>query len=72
MAVRDLVLFFARRRAQRPNCASLSQMAERYNWTQAEVLAFLRCQREPSRKMLRDLATELDVSAEELQQILDR
>lgn len=47
-------------------------MAERNKWTQAEVLAFLRCEREPSRKMLRELAKELDVSVEELQQILKR
>lgn len=72
MALRDLVLYFARRRAHRPNCASLSQMAERHNWTQAEVLAFLHFEAEPSRKMLRELAMELDVTVEELQQILER
>lgn len=59
--LRDLVLFFAKRRARRPDHPSLSQIAERYGWTQAEVLAFLRA-----------LAVELEVSVGELQQILDR
>lgn len=72
MAVRDLVLYFARRRAERPTCASLSQMAERHGWKQDEVLAFLHSQKEPSRQMLRELAFELGVPAEELRRILER
>ena len=36
------------------------------------VLAFVRCERQPSMKMLRDLARELGTSSEELQQILER
>lgn len=72
MALRDLVLYFARRRAQRPNRSSLSQVAQRHNWAQAEVLAFLHFETEASKKMLRELAQELDVTVEELQQVLDR
>ena len=72
MAVRDLVLYFARRRAERPTCASPSEMAERHGWKQDEVLAFLHCQNEPSKQMLRALAFELGVPAEELQKILER
>lgn len=72
MALEDLVRYFARRRSQRPNCTSLSQMAERHGWKQSEVLAFVRCQREPSKKMLKELAIALDVSPEELQAILER
>ena len=72
MTLRDLVLYFALRRAERPTCASLSQLAERHGWKQEEVLAFLHCHKEPSRQMLRELAFELGVPAEELQKILER
>ena len=72
MALPDLVRFVARRRAERPNYFTLSQMAERHGWTQEEVLAFLHCEREPSKKMLRELARELDVTTEELHKILER
>lgn len=72
MALEDLVRYFARRRAQRSDYASLSQLAERNGWKQDEVLAFVRCQKHPSVKMLRDLAGELGVTMEELQRILDR
>ena len=71
MALRDLVLHFARRRAERLTCPSLSEMAERHGWKQDEVLAFLHCQKEPSRQMLRELAFELGVPADELQKILE-
>ena len=70
MALIDLVRYFARRRAERPDYPTLHQMAERHGWKQDAVLAFLQCQKEPSKKMLRDLAKELDVSVEELQRIL--
>ncbi|HKR28138.1 MAG TPA: hypothetical protein VJS11_11815 [Acidobacteriaceae bacterium] len=72
MGLQDLVRFFARRRAQRPNCVSLSQMAERHGWKRDEVLAFVRCQKQPSKTMLWELANELDIPAEELQKILER
>jgi len=72
MALPDLVRFVARRSAERPNCASLSQMAERNGWRQDEVLAFVRCEKQPSVKMLRDLAFELGVTTQELERILKR
>ena len=48
------------------------EMAEKYDWDAADVLAFLHREREPSKKMLRELTTELDVPVEELQHIFDR
>lgn len=35
-------------------------MAEKYEWEADDVLAFLRCQKAPSKKMLREMAKELD------------
>ena len=72
MALEDLVRYFARRHARRLNSHSLSQMAKRNGWSHDEVLAFVRCQKKPSVKMLRELAGELDVTAEELERILKR
>jgi len=72
MALPDLVRFVARIRAEKSNCASLSQMAERNDWRQDEVLAFVRCQKQPSAKMLRELAGELGVTTQELERILGR
>lgn len=72
MALEDLVRYFARRRAQRSSYASLSQMADRNGWTLDEVSAFVHCQKEPSKKMLRELAIELEVTTEELRSILER
>ena len=59
MALQDLVRYVAHPSAQRRNCAGLSQMAERHGWNSDEVLAILRCQKEPSRKILRELPKEL-------------
>ena len=72
MALIDLVRYFARRRAERPDYPTLHQMAERHGWKQEDVLAFLRCQKEPCKTMLRELAMELDVTSEELERILER
>jgi len=47
-------------------------MAERNGWRQDEVLAFVRCEKQPSVKMLRDLAFELGVTTQELERILKR
>ncbi|HKO17525.1 MAG TPA: hypothetical protein VJU82_01430 [Acidobacteriaceae bacterium] len=43
-------------------------MASNYGWDEMDVLAFLRCQKAPSKKMLR----KLSVSLEEMRRILDR
>ena len=72
MALEDLVRFVARRRAQKPEYLSLQQMATRNGWRQEDVLAFVRCEKEPSVKMLRELAGELGVTTEELERILER
>lgn len=44
----------------------------KYDWDEKDVMQFLRCQQVPPKKMLRDLAKELEVSPEELQRILNR
>ena len=72
MALPDLVKYVSRLCASRPRCGNLYELAVKYDWDEGDVLAFLRCQRVPSKRMLRDLAKELEVSVEDLQRILSR
>ena len=72
MALDELVRYVSRCCARKPNCGDLYEMAERHNWDPGDVLAFLRCQKAPSRKMLREMAKELEVSPSELEHILNR
>ena len=55
-----------------PTAATLYELAAKHDWDAGDVLAFLRSQKVPPRKMLRELAKELDISPEEMQRILNR
>lgn len=72
MALKDLVVYFAKRRAERPNYSSLYQMAERHGWEQDDVLAFLRCQGNRPSRCSGQMSIELGATVEELRQILHR
>jgi len=72
MALHDLVKYVSRLCASRPRCGNLYELAVKYDWDEKDVMQFLRCQQVPPKKMLRDLAKELEVSPEELQRILNR
>lgn len=72
MALPDLVKYVSRLCASRPKCGNLYELAVRYDWDEGDVLAFLRCQRVPPKKMLRDLGRELEVSLPDLERILKR
>lgn len=50
---------------------SLYTIARRYRWDQNAVEDFLHGQKAPTPKMLRDLARELDVSVQDLQNSLE-
>lgn len=45
-----------------PNRCNLYEMAEKYDWNADDVLAFPLCQQVPSKKMLLEMAKELDDS----------
>ena len=47
-------------------------MAQKYNWEAEDVLAFLRCQRRPSMKMLRELCRELEIKPDSAVELLKR
>ena len=51
---------------------NLYEMAEKYDWNADDVLAFLRCQKTPSKKMLREMARELDDTVSNLEHVLWR
>lgn len=72
MALRQLVTYVSRRCAQRPNCGNLYELAAKYDWDAGDVLAFLRCQKVPPKKLLRELAKELEISPQEIQRLLDQ
>ena len=72
MSLQELVRYVSRCCAQRPNCRNLYELAAKHDWDAGDVLAFLRSQRVPPKKMLRELAKELDISPEEMQRILHR
>jgi len=72
MSLRELVRYVSRCCAQRPNCGNLYELAAKYDWDARDVLAFLRSQKVPPKKMLRELAEELDMSPEDMQRILKR
>ena len=57
---------------QRPRCGNLYELAVKYDWDERDVMAFLRCQQVPPKKMMRDLARELEVSLPDLEHILKR
>lgn len=71
MALHDLVKYVSRRCASMPNCHNLYELAAKYDWDAGDVLAFLRSQKTPSKRMLRELAEELDETVSNLQHILD-
>lgn len=72
MALTDLVRYVGRCCAEKPNRPSLYEMAQKYHWEADDVLAFLRCQRRPSMKMLRQLCRELDIRPEYAEELLKR
>ena len=72
MALHDLVKYVSRLCASRPRCGNLYELAVKYDWNEGDVLAFLRCQRMPPKKMMRELTRELEVSVEDLQRVLNR
>ena len=55
-----------------PNRCNLYEMADKHNWNADDVLAFLRCQKTPSKRMLREMAKELDDSVSNLEHVLKR
>lgn len=52
MALKELVTYISRRCAQKLNCGNLYELAAKYDWDSEDVLAFLRCQKAPSKRML--------------------
>lgn len=72
MSLHELVRYVSRCCAQKPNCGNLYEMASKYDWDTDDVLAFLRAHKAPSKKMLREMAKELDLKVDELQRILNR
>ena len=62
MALKDLVRYVSRCCAQRPNCHNLYEMAAKYDWDADDVLAFLRSQKLPPRKTLREMLQELEIT----------
>ena len=71
MALHNLVRYVSRRCAEKPRC-NLYEMAAKYDSDEADVMAFLRCQRVPPRKMLRELCHELDIKQTDLDYYLKR
>ncbi|HKO17415.1 MAG TPA: hypothetical protein VJU82_00860 [Acidobacteriaceae bacterium] len=72
MALQDLVKYVSRLCASRPRCGNLYELAVKYDWDERDVTAFLRCQQVPPKKMMRELARELEVSLPDLEHILKR
>lgn len=72
MALPELVKYVSRLCASRPRCGNLYELAVKYEWKAEDVQAFLRCQRVPPKKMLRDLCRELDISQSDLDYYLKR
>ena len=71
MALQDLVKYVSRLCAQKPRC-NMYEKAAKHGWDADDVLAFCRCQKVPPKRMLRELAKELEVNVEDLQRILNR
>jgi len=72
MALPDLVKYVSRLCASRPRCGNLYELSYKYDWRAEDVLAFLRCQKAPSKKMMRQIAKELEISVDDMQRVLDR
>lgn len=72
MALHDLVKYVARPCATMPNCRNLYELAAKYHWNAHDVLAFPRCQRPPSKRMLLEMAEELDETVSNLEHVLKR
>ena len=72
MALKDLVRYVGRCCAQKPNCPGLYGMAAKYDWDPGDVLAFLRSERVPPKKMLREMLRELDIRPEYANELLKR
>jgi hypothetical protein len=72
MALRDLVRYIGRCCAQMPNRPSLYEMAKKHNWEAEDVLAFLRCQRRPPKRMIKELCRELDIKPDYADELLKR
>ena len=70
MALNHLVADVAIRCAARG--LTVYDLAERFEWNLDEVLAFLRCEKLLSRKMLGDAMAALDLSPEEIERLLER
>ena len=72
MVRKDLVRYMSRCGAQKPNCHSLYEMAAKYDWDAEDVQAFLRSQKLPPKKMLRQMLTELDITDRYAEELLQR
>ena len=70
MALQDLVRYVGRCSATR--LVDLYQAAAKYDWDAGDVQAFLRCQKLPPRKMLREMLRELDIRPEYADELLKR
>jgi hypothetical protein len=70
MALREVVIYVSSICMMKTT--NLYALAEHYGWEQEDVLAFLRSEREPSKKMLREMAAALDLKAEYLTAMLRR
>ena len=56
MALDELVRYVSRCCVRKPNCGSLYHLEAKYDWDAGDVQAFLRCQKAPTKRMLRKLA----------------
>ena len=72
MALPDLVKYVSRLCASRPRCGNLYELAVKHGWDERDVMAFLKCQQVPPKKMLREMTKELEVSVEDLDRALKR
>lgn len=72
MALKDLVRYVGRCCAQKPNCGNLYELAAKYDWDAGDVLAFLRSERMPPKKMMREMLRELDITPGYAEELLRR
>jgi len=70
MALNDLIAYLALRAAAKG--ISLYDLADKYKWNPAELLAFLRGESAPAEEMLNEMARELDLSPDVMEALLKR
>ena len=64
MALKDLVRYVGRCCAQKPNCHSLYELVAKHDWGTEDVLALLRSERLPPKKVMREMLRELGITPE--------